>query len=159
MLPLSIFFLIILCLKSNSTIAHTHKSNAEYTGQRKIISDPCRWMACILDIMFYYPYHCPSLKIFMSDHKIRYPFWSMQPAASMLLTSSGRYCLAWLFYLKSNAFYWLGIYHIFILLSFSDIPQFHILKQFKLVALTSLYRILQNGFQPNTFSCLIVSDN
>ena len=79
--------------------------------QKEIVLDPCRWLACFLNMMFYYPYHCPSLKIFMSHHNINSFSTNIQSAACMLLTSSRRPCPGWLFYVSyfKNYFFLIGL--------------------------------------------------
>lgn len=84
----------VFMLEKVTTTSHVQISYAKHTGKKKIVPDPCRWMVCILNVMFCHPYHCPSLKIFMRGHKISYPFSNIQYAACMLLASSGRHCPA-----------------------------------------------------------------
>lgn len=104
---------------------HTHTQiKCWIHRQKEIVPDPCRWLVCILNVMFYYPYHCPTLKIFMSGRKIRFLSSNIQLAAYMLLTCSGRYCPGSLYkiYLifRATSFYWLEIYFTLIFQSFHN---------------------------------------
>lgn len=74
---------------------------------KKSSSSPCRWIACIPIIMFYYPYHCLRLTVFIDSDKISYPFSDILLTAYMLLTS--RTTVFYLFK-QSSQFYFIKVF-------------------------------------------------